>query len=148
MFFQWFLIYRNWGIFFFLQKKIFSMGGNGPKIWDLGVFSNFCTFFEWQKIKFILTIPSMSIVIWNLGHFGCFGGTQNDTSGAWIKMPKSQIWGPFPPIENIFFLQKKIFSHFLYIKNHWKNTGTFDFENFCNFQPYLLYMLENRNKTM
>ena len=37
-----------------------------------------------------------------------------------------------------FFLQKKIFSQFLYIKNHWKNTGTFDFENFCNFQPYLI----------
>ena len=36
-----------------------------------------------------------------------------------------------------FFLQKKIFPQFLYIKNHWKNTRTFDFENFCNFQPYL-----------
>ena len=37
-----------------------------------------------------------------------------------------------------FFLQKKIFPQFLYIKNHWKNTGTFDFENFCNLQPYLV----------
>ena len=26
------------------------MGGNGPEIWDLGIFSDFCTFFlEWQK---------------------------------------------------------------------------------------------------
>ena len=51
-------------------------------------------------------------------------------------MPKSQISGPFLTIENIFFAKKK-FSHFRYIKNHWKNTGTFAFETFCNFQPYL-----------
>ena len=30
---------------FFLRKKIFSIGGNGPKIWDLGILSDFCTFF-------------------------------------------------------------------------------------------------------
>ena len=54
-----------------------------------------------------------------------------------LKMPKSQISGPFPPIENIFFCKKK-FPQFLYIKNHWKNTRQLDFENFCNFQPYLL----------
>ena len=25
------------------------MGGNGPKIWDLGIFSDFCTFFGVAK---------------------------------------------------------------------------------------------------
>ena len=25
------------------------MDGIGPEIWDLGIFSDFCTFFEWQK---------------------------------------------------------------------------------------------------
>ena len=54
-----------------------------------------------------------------------------------LEMPKSQISAPFPPIGNIFFAKKK-FPQFLYIKTHWKNTGTFDFENFCNFQPYLI----------
>ena len=34
---------------FFLQEIIFSMGGIGPKIWDLGIFSDFCTFFRVAK---------------------------------------------------------------------------------------------------
>ena len=46
-------------------------------------------------------------------------------------------FGSISTYQKYFFLQKKNFSHFLYIKNHWKNTGTFDFETFCNFQPYL-----------
>ena len=41
-------IYRNWGKFF-LQKNIFSIGGIGPEIWDLGLFSDFCTFFSSGK---------------------------------------------------------------------------------------------------
>ena len=35
--------------FFFLEKKIFSIGGIGPKVWDLGIFSDFCTFFSSAK---------------------------------------------------------------------------------------------------
>ena len=34
---------------FFLQKQIFPMGGNGPEIWDLSIFSDFCTFFGVAK---------------------------------------------------------------------------------------------------
>ena len=47
-------------------------------------------------------------------------------------MPKSQISGPFLTIQNISFCKKKI-SHFRYIKNHWKNTGTFTFVKFFQF---------------
>ena len=39
------MMYRKRGNFFF-RKKIFSIGGIGPKIWDLGIFSDFCTFFQ------------------------------------------------------------------------------------------------------
>ena len=47
-------------------------------------------------------------------------------------------FGSISTHQKYFFLQKNFFPQFLHIKNHWKNTGTFDFENFCNFQPYLL----------
>ena len=42
------MMYRKRGNFFF-RKKIFSIGGIGPKIWDLGIFSDFCTFFRVAK---------------------------------------------------------------------------------------------------
>ena len=38
------MMYRNWGNFF-PRRKIFSIGGIGPKVWDLGIFSDFCSFF-------------------------------------------------------------------------------------------------------
>ena len=37
-------MYKNWGKFF-LQKKMFLMGGNEPEIWDLGIFQRFLHFF-------------------------------------------------------------------------------------------------------
>ena len=34
-----------------VMNKIFSFGGIGPEILDLGIFSDLCTFLEWQKHK-------------------------------------------------------------------------------------------------
>ena len=66
----------------------------------------------------------------------------------WFGHQKYHFWYPQNAQNRSFWLfwgyQKWYFwcpnqnSQFLYIKNHWKNTGTFDFENFCNFQPYLI----------
>ena len=47
------------------------------------------------------------------------------------------FWNPFPPIK-IFLAKMKTTPQFLYHINQWKNTGTFDFEIFCYFQPCLL----------
>ena len=39
--------------------------------------------------------------------------------------------------EKFFFGKNKNHPQFLYHIDQWKNTGTFDFEMFCYFQPYL-----------
>ena len=58
--------YRNWGKRNFAKKNIFDWW-KWTRNLGFGHFQRFLHFFlEWQKIKFILTIPSMSIVIWNL----------------------------------------------------------------------------------
>ena len=50
----------------FAKKNIFDWW-KWTRNLGFGHFQRFLHFFfEWQKIKFILTIPSMSIVIWNL----------------------------------------------------------------------------------
>ena len=65
-FFNGFWCVETEGNFFFAKKNIFD-GWKWTRNLGFGHFQRFLHFFfEWQKIKFILTIPSMSIVIWNL----------------------------------------------------------------------------------
>ena len=65
-FFNGFWYIETEGISFFAKKNIFD-GWKWTRNLGFGHFQRFLHFFlEWQKIKFILTIPSMSIVIWNL----------------------------------------------------------------------------------
>ena len=65
-FFNGFWCIETEGNFFFAKKNIFDRW-KWTRNLGFGHFQRFLHFFfEWQKIKFILTIPSMSIVIWNL----------------------------------------------------------------------------------
>ena len=66
-FFNSYYIYIGTEGFFFIWKKNIFDRWKWTQNLGFGHFQRFWHFFlEWQKIKFILTIPLMSIVIWNL----------------------------------------------------------------------------------
>ena len=49
MFFQWFMMYRNWGKFFFLKKKYFRLVELGPKFGIWAFSAIFALFFRVPK---------------------------------------------------------------------------------------------------
>ena len=55
-----------------------------------------------------------------------------------LKMPKSQILGPFPPIENIFFCKKKISLSFYISQTFEKTLGHLILRTFAIFTPTYL----------